>query len=216
MGPLSLARRPSFTYEKSFFLLSLLCDLSSTFALSLPFFSPSHTNFKLFACTNTELIVIAEKALLTGGMVLIAPGTSLQLMIAIIIVLGFFGAMLKYRPYVYEEDDNLSTLTHFQILLSLLGGLALLTDHDDPNQKTFSPVTMGVVGIFLNSLSWLVLLVSICMLHPKCRKKNVSKGGDSAGETSSDDDEEEEDHATEKDIQDVSVWGGHQTSSILK
>ena len=174
------------------------------------------TSFSKLFCIHqqllTELIIIVEKALLTGGMVLIAPGTSLQLMIALVIVLAFFGALLKYRPYVSDEDDNLSTLTHFQILLTLLGGLALLTDHTDPNKKTFPPMTMGVMGIILNSLSMLVLLVSICMLHPNCRMKN----GEEDDSDDDDDDEEEEDHATEKDIQDIKVWGGHHTSSMLK
>ena len=174
------------------------------------------TSFSKLCCIHqpllTELIVIVEKALLTGGMVLIAPGTSLQLMIALVIVLAFFGALLKYRPYVSDEDDNLSTLTHFQILLTLLGGLALLTDHTDPNKKTFPPMTMGVMGIILNSLSMLVLLVSICMLHPNCRMKN----GEEDDSDDDDDDDEEEDHATEKDIQDIKVWGGHHTSSMLK
>ena len=74
-------------------------------------------------------------------------------------------------------------------------------------------MTMGVMGIILNSLSMLVVLVSICMLHPNCRMKN---GEEDDSDDFDDDDEEEEDHATEKDIQDIKVWGGHHTSSMLK
>ena len=118
-----------------------------------------------------ELIVISEKAILTGGMVLVAPGTSLQLLIAVVTTLGFFGAVIKFRPYYDEADDSLSSLTHLQILLTLLGGLALLTDHDDPKDKIYSPSAMGYFGIILNSLSWFILLIMIIMLHPKFRKK---------------------------------------------
>ena len=57
--------------------------------------------------------MILEKAALTGGMVLVSPGTSLQVMIAILIVLCYFGLVLRYGPYKEDAGKRAKLIVDF-------------------------------------------------------------------------------------------------------
>ena len=58
-----------------------------------------------------ECFVLVKKMLLTGAMCVVAPGSSVQLLIAILIVLFFMLAVFKMGPFVDDIDDWLSFLT---------------------------------------------------------------------------------------------------------
>ena len=115
-----------------------------------------------------EVIVIFKKMLLTGAMTIIAPGSSAQLTIALLIVLTNLMLLLKVGPFVDNVDDWLSFLTSLQMLLTLLGGLLLMTD--DPTKPTYDSNFMGMTLVVVNSLGFLALFVSLVSLHPKVRK----------------------------------------------
>jgi len=113
--------------------------------------------------------VIFKKMLLTGAMTIIAAGSSAQMVIALLIVLINLLLLLKLGPFVDETDDWLAFLTSMQMLLTLLGGLLLMTD--DPTKPTYDSTFMGVTMVVVNSFGFFALLISLIMLHPKCRKR---------------------------------------------
>ena len=116
-----------------------------------------------------EVTVIFKKMLLTGAMTVIAAGSSAQLVIALLIVLINLLLVLKLGPFVDNADDWLAFLTSMQMLLTLLGGLLLMTD--DPTKPTYDSTFMGVTMVVVNSFGFFALLISLIMLHPKCRKR---------------------------------------------
>jgi hypothetical protein len=76
-----------------------------------------------------ECFVLVKKMLLTGAMCVVAAGSSVQLLIAILIVLFFMLCVFKMGPFVDDVDDWLSFLTAMQrkccvcVCVLLLGAL---------------------------------------------------------------------------------------------
>ena len=61
-----------------------------------------------------EIFVLIKKMLLTGAIMVIAPGSSAQLLIAILIVLFFMLSVLKMGPFEADADYWLSFCTSLQ------------------------------------------------------------------------------------------------------
>ena len=113
--------------------------------------------------------------MLTGAMTIIQPGSSAQLVIALLVVLINILFVLKLAPFVDNADDYLSFLTSFQMLLTLLGGLLIKTDN--PVDPTYDAGMVGMVLIVVNSFGFIALALSLIALHPKVRAclNNCSK-----------------------------------------
>merc|ERR1712072_1088566 len=109
-----------------------------------------------------------KKMILTGAIAILQPGTSIQLVVGILVVLFNMLLVLKVAPFVDSTDDWLSFLTSMQMLLTLLGGLLLLTDY--PDKPVYPSHVMGGIMVFINSLSFVALAMSLIGLHPKVRK----------------------------------------------
>ena len=61
-----------------------------------------------------EIYVLIKKMLLTGAIMVIAQGSSAQILIAIMIVLFFMLSVLKMGPFEADADDWLSFCTSLQ------------------------------------------------------------------------------------------------------
>merc|ERR1712166_303922 len=131
-----------------------------------------------------EVTVIFKKMMLTGAMTIIEPGSSAQLVIALLIVQVNMLCVLKLAPFVDDADDYLSFLTSFQMLLTLLGGLLIKTDN--PLDPTYDSNMVGLVLVVVNSFGFIALAFSLMALHPKVRaclnKSSKSKGDTRASE----------------------------------
>merc|ERR1711865_855159 len=114
-----------------------------------------------------EVTVIFKKMMLTGAMTIIQPGSSAQLVIALLIVLLNMLFVLKLAPFADDADDYLSFLTSFQMLLTLLGGLLIKTDN--PSDPTYDSSKVGLVLVVVNSFGFVALAFSLIALHPKVR-----------------------------------------------
>ena len=115
-----------------------------------------------------EVIVILKKMLLTGAMTIIVPGSSAQLVIALLIVFINTSLVLKLAPFVDEADDWLAFLTNIQMVITLLGGLLLMTD--DSTAPTYDSNFMGIALVVINSFGFIALLLGLLGLHPAVRR----------------------------------------------
>ena len=105
----------------------------------------------------------------------LVPGSSAQVAIALLIVNVYMLLILKLAPFVDDADDWLSFLTNVQMMLTLLGGLLLMTD--TPEDKTYDPHFMGIALVVINSFGFIALLFGLIALHPKIRRRLNATGG---------------------------------------
>jgi hypothetical protein len=115
-----------------------------------------------------ECILMVQKCLLTGAMCAIMPGSPIQLLIALLIVLGYLLVVLKASPYKGILEDTLAFVTSLCLSLSLILGFAIITDTSDA--KVFNMTTMGMVLIAINVLPFFFLMYALL--------KIVRKGSD--------------------------------------
>ena len=112
--------------------------------------------------------MIVKKMMLTGACTIITPGSSSQVTVALLIVQINLLLVLKLGPFVDAADDWLAFLTSFQMMLTMLGGLLLMTD--DENSPTYDSNVMGMIMVVINLFGFVALLFSLILLHPKVRK----------------------------------------------
>ena len=95
-----------------------------------------------------ECIEMIKKMMLTGGLVLLAPGSSAQILLGILITLVYLCLVLKFEPYNEDEDDFLQFVATITILLTLISGLALRSD--DVNKGYYESHLMASLLILIN------------------------------------------------------------------
>lgn len=93
--------------------------------------------------------------------------------------------MNPQAPFQDEVDDWLSFMTSLQMLLTLLGGVALLAnDSASVQMNDMQKSHLDKVLVAINSLALIGLLLSIVCLHPKVRlmmkRRGRGRGGVSA------------------------------------
>ena len=89
-----------------------------------------------------ECVEMWRKMILTGGMVLVAPGSSAQVLWAEVVCLIYLLLVLKIAPFRYDLDDWLAFAASLQLFLVFMAAFALKTD--DPNDTVYEKKTMGI------------------------------------------------------------------------
>jgi hypothetical protein len=86
--------------------------------------------------------------MLTGAMVAIAPGSPLQLLIAMFVCLAYLLLVVHAAPFKGRLEDHLAFVVSLCLTVSLALGFALITD--DPARPVFDTVTVGILLIAIN------------------------------------------------------------------
>ena len=102
-----------------------------------------------------ESIIMIQKALLTGGLVLVSPGSSAQILVGLVIALTFYTLVLKLKPYDGEDEEMLQSVATASTVGTLLIGFALKATElengaNSSNQKRdFDVVAMDAILILM-------------------------------------------------------------------
>ena len=83
-----------------------------------------------------------------GGLVLAKPGTSFQVLLAILIMLCHLLLVLKLAPYHANTEDWTSFISSFTLTLTTLGGFALISDKGS-NVPTFNSDGLAIILVAL-------------------------------------------------------------------
>merc|ERR1712166_967078 len=92
-----------------------------------------------------------QKALLTGGLVLVAPGSSTQILVGLVIALTFYSVLLKTQPYADNTEDIMQSVATASTVGTLLIGFALkATLNENRSGGMYNMVIMDciLVGMF--------------------------------------------------------------------
>jgi hypothetical protein len=104
-----------------------------------------------------EVLLMINKCMLTGAMCAIAPGTPLQLLVAVIVCASYLLLVLHASPYRGILEDRLAFGTSLSLSFSLLLGLTIVMD--SPQKPAFNSEWMGVMLILVNVVPLILFLV---------------------------------------------------------
>ena len=121
-----------------------------------------------------EMAVMIEKMVMTGAMCVVAQGSSVQLLIAILIMQFYMLLVLKTAPYEADSEDWTAFIACVALTLTTIGGFALFTD--DPTQRTYESTVLTIVLIGINAVCFtldiLIVIVFDCGTYERCTGGN--------------------------------------------
>ena len=103
-----------------------------------------------------ECLEMLRKMILAGGLVIIRPGTSSQILLGLLVAFAFCLIVVDFDPYVDRTDNLLQQMCTIQVVLNLLIGLVLKLDNNATGEYEDSMIggllvvmNVGVVVITL-------------------------------------------------------------------
>merc|ERR1711865_1307199 len=119
-----------------------------------------------------EMVVILQKMVMTGAMCVVAQGSSVQLLIAILVMLAYMLLVLKTAPYEEDSEDWSAFVACVALTLTTIGGFALMTDN--PNARTYESKVLGLILIGINvvciALEIFIVVIFDCDGLSLCKK----------------------------------------------
>jgi hypothetical protein len=106
-----------------------------------------------------EVVDMARKLLMTGGLILLGDGTPFQMVAGIIVCFGFVSVVLKTDPYDDTPEFLLQTTMSTQLFMTLVCGMLILNSSDD-DESAISSILLAMffltlfcgIGLFILSV----------------------------------------------------------------
>ena len=138
---------------------------------------------------------------MTGAMCVIAPGSSLQLLVAVLVTLMYMLLVLKTAPYEEDSEDYTSFVACLTLTLTTVGGLLLITDIG--KTPTYESTLLGglLVGM---AVSCIVVEIGIVVLFD-CGMYEKIHNRIKDGKKSDDGDDEKDNEGKENEGDNISV-----------
>ena len=132
-----------------------------------------------------EIFLLINKTMMCGGLVMFRPGTSIQVLVATLIMLVHLLVVKDLKPYESDGEDYSSFLSSFTLTLTTLGGFALMTDN--PAKKSFDSealayVLVGISVLCIASQLGITIFVD-CGLWDRMMSKSTKYNGGGGGTT---------------------------------
>ena len=100
-----------------------------------------------------EIFLLLNKTMMCGGLVMAAPGTPLQVLISMLIMMSHLLVVLKLSPYKSTGEDTSSFLSSLTLTLTTIGGIVLIMDGGgDVSKKTFNSEAVAYILIAISVL----------------------------------------------------------------
>jgi hypothetical protein len=109
-----------------------------------------------------EVIEMVKKVILTGGLIIVAKGTSAQILVAEVICASYLLLVVRTLPYHSDADDLLQSVASISLLFTLMIVFAIKTDV--PNNREYNLESMGLLLTFLNTIVFLLAIFGICVV----------------------------------------------------
>jgi hypothetical protein len=102
-------------------------------------YEPNMWWFEVFECFR--------RLMMTGMLIFVAPGSASQIVVAMLLSIAAIVAFVHWRPYFYEEDDDLAIACQLSIFFTIFGALLIRVDVDDTDDydaQSFGNVLVGI------------------------------------------------------------------------
>jgi hypothetical protein len=104
-----------------------------------------------------ELMILLNKTLMCGGLVVLAPGSPLQVLFAILIMLFHLLIVMKLAPYVKDSEDWSSFFSTLGLCLLSLGAYSMMLDME-PQQRAIIDLVATVLPLVCISMVLCILI----------------------------------------------------------
>tara|TARA_B110000090_G_scaffold6039_1_gene6261 strand:+ start:850 stop:1326 length:477 start_codon:yes stop_codon:yes gene_type:complete len=123
-------------------------------------------------------MVLLNKTMMCGGLVILAPGSPLQVLFAILIMMFHLLIVLKLAPYVKDSEDWSAFLSTLGLCLLSLGAYSMMIELDPHQLETIGVVTTLLPLMCIGSVILIMVFVDCGLWHhlygkwAKNKKKN--------------------------------------------
>jgi len=115
------------------------------------------------------MVIILHKMIMTGAMCIVAPGSSIQLLVAVLIQMFYMLLVLKVAPYENASEDYTSIVASLCLTMTMIGGFALITDN--PSNQTYQTNLLGIVLIGQNIFCITIDILIVIWFDCGCKEK---------------------------------------------
>jgi len=135
-----------------------------------------------------ELVQMARKMCLTGGLMVFGSGSTIQVLIGILVCFFYLVLWINTKPYVMHDEDRLEQVAAVQLFVSLILGLILKYEKqvkDEQELRGFEAVKrtddkmLDILLVFMNVVVIVFGIFTICLsvgFARKAVKKAVTEG----------------------------------------
>ncbi len=118
---------------------------------------------------------MTKKVILTGGLVIIAKGSSAQILLGQIVCVLYLILCIRTLPYADDTDDLLQSLASTCLLLNMMIAFALKTNNEDDPE--YDEYTWGILLIMINMIVMILGCTGMLVLGCPCILQNCKKLG---------------------------------------
>ena len=124
-----------------------------------------------------ELVNLLNKTLMCGGLVVLAPGSSYQILCAVLIMLSHLLAVLKLAPYKKDSEDMSCTICTMSIMLTSLGAYAMKLRSNSEHASIIGNVLVVITLVTVVSCITITLVLDCGCTIGACRRCIVRSPG---------------------------------------
>ena len=117
-------------------------------------------------------MVLLNKTMMCGGLVVLAPGSPVQVLAAILIMLLHLLLVLKLAPYVKQTEDWSAFLSTLGLCLLSLGAYSMMLDLKEKEMQTIGLVTTILPLLCIASVLGIMIFIDCGVLNALKGKKN--------------------------------------------
>ena len=137
-----------------------------------------------------ELMVLLNKTMMCGGLVVLSPGSPSQVVCAVLIMMFHMLLVLKTAPYIKDSEDWSSFASSLGLTLIYVSALVKMLqtqrrEEFDPTELSYAGILMDALPILCVSTVIAIMIFVDCGLWNMCRKRRgKSNSGGRTGSTS--------------------------------
>ena len=120
-------------------------------------------------------MVLLNKTMMCGGLVVLAPGSPMQVLAAILIMLLHLLFVLKLAPYVKQSEDWSAFLSTLGLCLLSLGAYSMMLDLTEKEMQTVGLVTTVLPLLCIALVLGIMIFVDCGLLNALKGKQNKAK-----------------------------------------
>ena len=113
--------------------------------------------------------------MMCGGLVVLAPGSPMQVLAAILIMLLHLLLVLKLAPYVKQSEDWSAFLSTLGLCLLSLGAYSMMLDLEEKEMQTIGLVTTILPLLCIVSVLGIMIFVDCGLLNALTGKKKSQR-----------------------------------------